>query len=199
MLSDYNRKLTVFKDSTKIKTPRNITKELEKHTAKRSISNSIEDSLVGSNCRVFDLKSIDAELSKFVSMDHVDYSDINPNLKHTEGNLVVLKMLELPDYLLVNKSESLVDDLCKCTGLGDYDLHRCIENRWDPLRLLSNHPQIMSILDSLAKRLKYEMESRLKLEEKTVRIFINDLKNIELLENKNKELKGKLSNRHNSN
>jgi hypothetical protein len=61
------------------------------------------------------------------------------------------------------------------------DHEQCDEEKWNYKKLLSENPKIKKFIEILGDRLQYEVKARLKLEEKTLNIFYNDLKNIDNL------------------
>jgi hypothetical protein len=52
---------------------------------------------------------------------------------------------------------------------------------WNYKKLFLDNPKMERFVDILANRLQHEVKARLKLEEKTLNIFYNDLKNIDQL------------------
>ncbi len=87
----------------------------------------------------------------------------------------------------INKND-FEDDMCDCRN--DNNMYNCKINtntdccsfgKWNYRRVLEKYPKIKKFIEILAKKLQHVNSARLKLEEKTLNIFYNDLKNIDQL------------------
>lgn len=82
------------------------------------------------------------------------------------------------DLLFSNKD--LEDDICYDCTSAPVD-HKCLEGKWNYAVVLRNYPKLKNFILLMAKKLLYDNRARLKLEEKTLKIFSNDLKAIDQL------------------
>jgi hypothetical protein len=81
------------------------------------------------------------------------------------------------DDLIISNKE-LEDDICyECPNVE----HKCGDARWNYAVILRKYPKLKNFILLMAKKLLYDNRSRLKLEEKTLKIFSNDLKAIDQL------------------
>jgi hypothetical protein len=60
-------------------------------------------------------------------------------------------------------------------------LDKCKDNKWNYKKAFEIFPQLRTFIDLFAKKLNHENKTRLKLEEKTLKLLSNDLKAIDNL------------------
>jgi hypothetical protein len=80
------------------------------------------------------------------------------------------------DQALRNNFEN---DLCECVYDKNLEHDECEEGKWNPQKFLSGNTKMKNFVNILSNRLQHEVRARLKLEEKTLNIFYNDLKNLD--------------------
>jgi hypothetical protein len=81
---------------------------------------------------------------------------------------------------LIFSNKDLEDDICYDCTSAPLD-HKCLEGKWNYALILRKHPKLKNFILLMAKKLLYDNRARLKLEEKTLKIFSNDLKAIDQL------------------
>ncbi len=129
------------------------------------------------------------DINNIIEKNNSGINNIIINNLDSNNNLVnnLFHIFKLENISFLNKN----DFILKENIIKNYD-NNIIENNYE--KIFENNPQLKYFINVLCDKLIEEKEYREKLEEKTIQIFNNDIKTIDMLEKKLK----KYENRYNS-
>ena len=133
--------------------------------------------------------------------DNINESKIKISINNNEKdnyfnklNLVnkLFKIFNLEDMPSLNKDNFILKEECN-SNMDEKEIEQ--ENNYD--KIFIENPQLKNFIKELCKKLKEEKVYREKLEEKTIQIFNNDIKTIDMLEKKLKKYENNQKNKLN--